>query len=325
MCVPWVPKFSGEEGTVKFGEWQVQVQAMLRAQALTEEQHADFVLGSCWECGRTSAFCGRSWKNGMGGRRRWQSPGADNGWGCRCLTTNLTSVSYFPGGASRSLAGRTRTMPCCETLLGLQHWSLKQELQWQVRCQASLTFRQVPAHSEVLRWGGDLADGQCGLVEGVDDGGEWKVARGLVRVQGGRVLLRIANIHPYTIELSCQRPLVTIAGIVQGACDIVLQTPSPREVVMDVRTTEALAGVERPLDRPEAEGLTRNQQQWFQGLMHRWAGVFAAHKEDFGKMDTVLHNIPTGDAPPSHERYCPLPPSLFPELRSLLREMLESG
>ncbi|KAJ8334389.1 hypothetical protein SKAU_G00400280 [Synaphobranchus kaupii] len=46
MCAPWVPKFSGEKGTVKFREWRVQVQAMLRAQALIEEQQADFVLGA---------------------------------------------------------------------------------------------------------------------------------------------------------------------------------------------------------------------------------------------------------------------------------------
>ncbi|KAJ8376174.1 hypothetical protein SKAU_G00067540 [Synaphobranchus kaupii] len=103
---------------------------------------------------------------------------------------------------------------------------------------AGLTRRnpvQVPAHSEVVLWaqvsGGGLAEGQCGLVEGIEDGGEWKVARGLVQVRGGRVLLWIANVHPFPIELPRRRPLATIASIdpsqVQGGRDMVLQTPNP--------------------------------------------------------------------------------------------------
>ncbi|KAJ8375774.1 hypothetical protein SKAU_G00063540 [Synaphobranchus kaupii] len=121
---------------------------------------------------------------------------------------------------------------------------------------AHLTRRdpvQVAALSEVLRWaqgsGEGLSDGQCGLVEGVDNGGEWKVARELFQVQGGR--------------------------------DMVLQTPSPEEVVVDVRTTQAPAGVGIPLDLPEAKGLTPDQQQWFRMLIRWWAGVFVAHEEDF--------------------------------------------
>ncbi|KAJ8351924.1 hypothetical protein SKAU_G00234000 [Synaphobranchus kaupii] len=46
MCAQWVPKFNGEEGTVKFGEWKAQMQAMLRAQVLTKDQKVDFVLGA---------------------------------------------------------------------------------------------------------------------------------------------------------------------------------------------------------------------------------------------------------------------------------------
>ncbi|KAJ8375285.1 hypothetical protein SKAU_G00058650 [Synaphobranchus kaupii] len=156
--------------------------------------------------------------------------------------------------------------------------------------------------SEVVHWaqlsGGGLAKGQCGLVEGVDDGGEWKVARGLVLVRGGLVLLRIANVHPFPIDLPRRRPLVTIAGIdcsqVQGGRNMVLQTPNPGEVVIDVRTTQAPARAGSPLDLLEAEGLTPDQQQQFRELIRRWAGVFAAHEENF-------------------------------ELRSLLRVMLESG
>ncbi|KAJ8351885.1 hypothetical protein SKAU_G00233610 [Synaphobranchus kaupii] len=195
---------------------------------------------------------------------------------------------------------------------------------------------QIPAYSEVVRWaqvsGGGLAEGQCGLVEGVEDAGESKVARGLVRCGEagyycGSRTYTLYPLHTPFIELPRQQPLATIAGIdhsrMQGSCDMVLQTPSPGEVVIEVCTTQAPAGAGSPLDLPEAKGLTADQQQQFQELIRRWTGVFAAH-EDFGKTNAVLHNIPTGEAPPSRKRYRPLPPSLFSELRPLLREMLES-
>ncbi|KAJ8368529.1 hypothetical protein SKAU_G00085570 [Synaphobranchus kaupii] len=56
----------------------------------------------------------------------------------------------------------------------------------------------------------------------------------------------------------------------------VAATPSPGEVVIDVRTTQAPAGGGSPLDLPEAERLTPDQQQRFWDLIRRWAGVFAS-------------------------------------------------
>lgn len=46
MGVPWVPTFSGEDRKVKFWEWLWQIAAMLRAQGLSEERKADFVIGA---------------------------------------------------------------------------------------------------------------------------------------------------------------------------------------------------------------------------------------------------------------------------------------
>ncbi|KAJ8403448.1 hypothetical protein AAFF_G00352200 [Aldrovandia affinis] len=70
-----------------------------------------------------------------------------------------------------------------------------------------------------------------------------------------------------------------------------LHTSSLGEVVIDVWTTQALAGVGRPLDLPDTEGLTPEQYHQFRELIHRSAGGFAAQEEDFGKTDAVLHNI----------------------------------
>ncbi|KAJ8351959.1 hypothetical protein SKAU_G00234350 [Synaphobranchus kaupii] len=94
-----------------------------------------------------------------------------------------------------------------------------------------------------------------------------------------------------------------------GRCKVAAtwpQTPSSGEVIIDVRTTKAPAGTGSPLDLPVAKGLTPEQQQWFRELIRRWAWVLVVHEEDFGKTDTVLHNISTGEAPPSWERYRPL-------------------
>lgn len=40
----WAPKFTGERR--KFGEWQTQMRAMLRAQPLNAQQQVDFVLST---------------------------------------------------------------------------------------------------------------------------------------------------------------------------------------------------------------------------------------------------------------------------------------
>ncbi|KAJ8381694.1 hypothetical protein SKAU_G00024720 [Synaphobranchus kaupii] len=104
-------------------------------------------------------------------------------------------------------------------------------------------------------------------------------------------------------------------------CHRLQNWPPVLEQLGNVRLTQR-----DPVQIPACFGVIRwAQQKWFWELIRRWAGVFAAHEEDFGKIDAVLHNIPTGEASPSRERYRPLPPSLFPELRSLLREMLEGG
>lgn len=59
--------------------------------------------------------------------------------------------------------------------------------------------------------------------------------------------------------------------------------------------------------------------------MLKWKKVFALHDEDFGCTDLIQHRIHTGDAPPVRERYRPLPPAMYKEMKSLLARMLEKG
>lgn len=44
MGAAWIPKYNGD--SAKFVEWRAQVEAMLRAQGLNNQQQADFVLGA---------------------------------------------------------------------------------------------------------------------------------------------------------------------------------------------------------------------------------------------------------------------------------------
>lgn len=52
---------------------------------------------------------------------------------------------------------------------------------------------------------------------------------------------------------------------------------------------------------------------------------FTTHDEDYGSTQVVQHHIPTGDAGPSRERYRPIPPTLYTEVRTLLQGMLKQG
>lgn len=73
------------------------------------------------------------------------------------------------------------------------------------------------------------------------------------------------------------------------------------------------------------EGLEEEQMGRLQDFLREWQHLFSTHDEDYGRTDVVRQQIPTGDAAPSRERYRPVPPTLYSEVRTLLRGMLEKG
>ncbi|XDV39819.1 hypothetical protein PO909_009005 [Leuciscus waleckii] len=73
------------------------------------------------------------------------------------------------------------------------------------------------------------------------------------------------------------------------------------------------------------EGLGEEQLGQLQEFLVEWQHLFSTHDEDYGRTDVVRHQIPTGDAAPSRERYRPVPPTLYSEVRTLLRGMLDKG
>lgn len=170
----------------------------------------------------------------------------------------------------------------------------------------------------------------CVLVEDLgNEMQEWCVGRTVVQMQAGKLLLRVCNPHPYPVALPSRKPLARVVQIdptdVQGTKQLVLQYKGGQEVEVDIRpvTVEPAGG--HPALGLRGEGLTEDQQKRLADLLHRWTHVFAAHEEDYGRTSAVLHSIPTGDAPPVRQRYRPVPPSLYSELRTLLQGMLASG
>lgn len=198
----------------------------------------------------------------------------------------------------------------------------------------------LPPATEMLVWtqvpqAVGVAD-CCVMVENLqNEDQEWRVARTLSWVRGGKVLIRVCNPHPFSIELPQRRALAGISQVdpqaVQTQEQLVVTPAGPSTVEVEVRRvdhTPTLSGGPPP-DHPavalQGEDLTDNEQQRLTGLLRRWTRVFAANEDDFGHTDAVLHPIPTGDAPPVRQRHRPVPPTLYAELRSLLKGMLDNG
>lgn len=123
--------------------------------------------------------------------------------------------------------------------------------------------------------------------------------------------------------------LATIAPVVPediaGHRNLVLKPGSPGVVEIGVSTVNASPSPLPSLLEEQGTAWTHEQCRRLHQLLGKWEGIFAQHDEDFGRTSAVKHQIPTGTAPPSRERYRPVPPTLYPELKSLLKNMLEGG
>ncbi|XP_062416225.1 uncharacterized protein LOC134107905 [Pungitius pungitius] len=190
----------------------------------------------------------------------------------------------------------------------------------------------LPPNSEMVLWthlyGAKTRSDFCALVEGPERDDEWQVARTVTTVVKGRLSIRVRNLNPYPVLIPQRRPLANVFQVdpkqIRGEKDLVLRTVDPGVVEVAVQTNHISTKEQHPVDLLKGDGLTVDQQQQMDSLLQRWRDIFAAGDEDFGQTSAVLHSIPTGSAPPSRERYRPVPPSLYPELRELLQNMLDN-
>lgn len=105
--------------------------------------------------------------------------------------------------------------------------------------------------------------------------------------------------------------------------ELVLQEQTDGEVEVAVRAVQELAEDGTAGGLPHCPHLRQQQHDQVNQLLAKWKCVFAQDEEDFGETSAVLHQIPTGNVPPSRERYRTVPPSLYQELWSRLETMLE--
>lgn len=105
---------------------------------------------------------------------------------------------------------------------------------------------------------------------------------------------------------------------------MVLRDETPGVLEVDVRSVDEPATVGHPALELQGEGLSSDQQDQLTALLHWWTHVFATHEGDVGHTTAVKHHIPTGEAAPIRDRYRPVTPKLFSELRELLQEMVDN-
>ncbi|XP_029967090.1 LOW QUALITY PROTEIN: uncharacterized protein LOC115402705 [Salarias fasciatus] len=193
---------------------------------------------------------------------------------------------------------------------------------------------KIPARSEVVVWGraraGPAGKDYCGLVKALEEPNAVSVARTLTVVKNGRTLIRVRNLNNFPITLGRYQRIGRLYQVddvdVRGARDVDLTPNSDGEV--EVGLIEATDEREDAFDVQElvdGSDLTTEQAGRLTALIQKWEKVFSKHEEDFGRTDAVTHTIPTGDAVPIRERFRPLPPLMYKEMRSLLADMLDRG
>ncbi|XP_029920671.1 uncharacterized protein LOC115368614 [Myripristis murdjan] len=202
---------------------------------------------------------------------------------------------------------------------------------------ASRRVIKVPARSEMLVWGrarmGPGGADYCALVEALPGTSDVGVARTLAVVRNGRVPVRVCNPHSYCLTLGRYQKLGKLYHVdeadMHGPRDLNLSLGDGD--VVEVALVDLAADQENQELPKEVSELTNRtdlsekQLEELRTLLLKWKKVFALHDEDFGRTDLVHHRIHTGDAPPVRERYRPLPPAMYKEMKSLLAGMLEKG
>ncbi|XP_062415795.1 uncharacterized protein LOC134107860 [Pungitius pungitius] len=196
---------------------------------------------------------------------------------------------------------------------------------------------QVPPKSELLVWGrarmGPGGTDYCALMEALPETNNVGVARTLAVVRNGRIPVRVCNPYPYTLSIGRYQKLGKLYHIdeadVHGSHDLTLSLEDNGVVevalvdaTVDHKGQELPEEVRNLTNRPD---LSKPQQEELCTLLLKWKDAFANHDEDFGRTDLVQHRIHTGDAAPIRERYRPLPPLMYKEMKNLLAEMLEKG
>lgn len=196
---------------------------------------------------------------------------------------------------------------------------------------------KVPASSEIVVWGrarmGPRGTEYCGLVEALPGPHPIEVARVVAKVRHGRIPIRIRNVTPCVVSIGRFQKLGRLFRVAEMDICGTRELDLSQGVGGQVQVSIVEAGVSVEVGEPgvrmgvlgDRPDLSTQQQGELQALFSKWGRVFADSDEDFGRTDMVQHQIPTGEAAPIRERFRPLPPAMYRDMKVLLAEMLESG
>ncbi len=73
------------------------------------------------------------------------------------------------------------------------------------------------------------------------------------------------------------------------------------------------------------EGLTPAQCEELNKLLRKYREIFLKSDNDYGYTQAVMHDIPTGDAPPIKQRHRRVPPQVFQEFRKHVQDLVCQG
>ena len=154
-----------------------------------------------------------------------------------------------------------------------------------------------------------------------------------LRVHQGRVPVRVRNLQPHPVLLHRHQKLAQVDPLaVREGQDLNLAEVSPGVIEVSVVQLSEVPGdpgeglpKHLTCESLQGDGLDPDQQFQLKRFLAKWEHLFSAHDEDYGCTDVVTHTIPTGEATPIRERYRPVPPTLYKELRTLLQGMIASG
>ncbi|XP_063048184.1 uncharacterized protein LOC134441724 [Engraulis encrasicolus] len=191
----------------------------------------------------------------------------------------------------------------------------------------------VPGNREVLL-NCKARNGPCGrsyeaLMEPLPTRDGLLVARTLVNVNNGQMQVRVRNISNTPMTLYPYQKLGELLTL--NVCEVFDDCPDlqlvPNEASgVPVNAVEAGSVNANPPPQFDLEGvqLSAEQKEKLATLLTTHQSVFSQHEEDYGCTETILHEIPTGDAAPIRQRYRQIPPNLYGEVKALIKRMLDA-
>ncbi|XP_075141571.1 uncharacterized protein LOC142217277 [Leptodactylus fuscus] len=161
------------------------------------------------------------------------------------------------------------------------------------------------------------------------------IARTIVSVADGQVLVRCINVHDYEVTFHAGEKVAEL-HVLQA------ETLTGRQLALRVVKGDAWTlavdqnfeeeptpewNGQRILEQMEidASQFTSDQMERIEAVLWEFQSAFSRSEEDFGCTTAIEHEISTGDTPPIRERYRQIPPTLYQEVKTMLSQMIDSG